>query len=275
MLSCKNVKNIITTQQFYGLIIVFYSRLLHLRKKYSLTVLTFIFKPKKGIIGSLYFHFMKYIVNSKYIDGIVVYSEKEVKYYEELFGCKKGLFHYVRLGKTDESKSHVSEKGEYLISVGRSNRDYDWLISIIAKTDYKLIIVNDSFKGETITSNVQILSSCYKDEMIELIAKSFCVIIPLLDPNISAGQLVALQAQNLHKPVIATESNGISNYISNGETGFIIKKDEKSLLDVLNKLKDEAIYDELSDNGYKSFMEKYSISQQFEKIGLIVNEYLI
>lgn len=275
LLSCRKCKNIITTQQFYGLIIAFYSRLLHLRKRYSLTVLTFIFKPKKGLIGSLYFRFMKYIVNSKYIDGIVVYSQNEVKYYENLFGCTEGLFHYVRLGKSDESKSHLSEKGDYLISVGRSNRDYGWLISIIAKTEYKLIIVNDSFKGETNSPNVQILSSCYKDEMIDLMAKSFCVIIPLLDPNISAGQLVALQAQNLHKPVIATESEGITNYISNGETGFIIKKDEKALLDALNKLKDEVIYDELSDKGYKSFMKKYSISQQFENIGLIVNEYLI
>ena len=31
----------------------------------------------------------------------------------------------------------------------------------------------------------------------------FCVIIPIKDPNISAGQLVALQALQLGKPIIS------------------------------------------------------------------------
>lgn len=266
LLCCNSCNNIICTQQFYGLIVAFYSRILHLRKKYSLTVFTFIYKPKKGIVGKIYFHFMECIVNSKYIDGIVVYSKNEVDYYETLFKCRKGLFHYVQLGKGDESKSHICEKGNYLISVGRSNRDYDWLISSLANTDYKLIIINDSFCCRIKSDNVQVLTSCYENEMLEHMAKSFCVVVPLLDPNISAGQLVVLQGQNLHKPVIATESKGIENYIINNKTGFLIKKDKDDLLKTLQKLKDDSIYNNVSECGYKSFIfstiQKYRIDCQ-------------
>lgn len=75
VLKCRSCKNIITSQQFYGLIVAFYSRLLHLKKRYSLTVLTFIYKPQNSFWGNVYFKFVRYIVISKYIDAIMVYSE--------------------------------------------------------------------------------------------------------------------------------------------------------------------------------------------------------
>lgn len=121
VLKCRSCKNIITTQQFYGLIVAFYSRLLYLKKRYSLTVLTFIYKPKNSFWGNVYFKFIRYIATSKYIDAIIVYSKGEVGCYEQLFGCAPGKFHYVRLGKNDEGKSFESVKGDYLISVGCSN----------------------------------------------------------------------------------------------------------------------------------------------------------
>lgn len=274
LIKCRQCKNIITTQQFYGLIMAFYSKLFHLKKTYSLTVLTFIYKPKNSFLGNVYFRFIKYIVNSKYIDGIICYSEKEVGYYEALFGCKSGKFHFVQLGKSDESKSHILEKGDYLIAVGRSNRDYKWLISALTDTNYKLVIVNDMFSEQIKSDNIKVLKSCHEGEMLELMAKSFCVVVPLFDPNISAGQLVVLQAQNLHKPVIATESAGISDYIKDGLTGLIIKKNKKDLMAALEKLSDNAVYTELSTNGYNSFMKNYSVDQQFCSIGKIVKKYM-
>lgn len=218
---------------------------------------------------------MKWIVNSKYIDGIIVYSANEVKFYEDIFKCRKGLFHYVQLGKGDESKTLKNEKGDYIISVGRSNRDYDFLVSSLKDTKYKLVIVSDAFSGKTSYSNVKVLTSCYENEMLELIAKSFCVVVPLLNPKISAGQLVVLQGQNLHKPVIATDSEGVKNYIQDGKTGFLIPKNKNELLRVLAKLEDDILYKEIAENAYHSFMDNFSVSKQFKNIGSIVNTYMM
>ena len=275
VLKCMSCKNIITTQQFYGLIVAFYSRLFQLKKRYTLTVLTFIYKPKNGFLGNVYFRFIRYIVTSKYIDAIVVYPEGEVGYYEQLFGCAPGRFHYVKLGKSDEGKSFVPVKGDYLISVGRSNRDYKWLVDAISGTGYKLFVVNDKFAEEVYDENIQPLKSCHAKEMLELMSKAFCVIVPLLDPNISAGQLVVLQGQNLHKPVIATRSAGITDYITDSETGFIINKDKGELLAILEKLKDDALYERISQAGYDSFVRNHSVGSQFRDIGNIVRSYMV
>ena len=106
-------------------------------------------------------------------------------------------------------------------------------------------------------------------------AKSFCVVVPLKNPNISAGQLVILQGQNLHKPVISTYSEGVKNYIQNGKTGFIIPKSKEELLRVLTKLEDEILYGEIAENAYNTFMKNFSVSVQFKNIGKIVNSYMI
>ena len=47
-------EKIIAWQQFFGLNYAFWNRLLHLRKKNDLTVLTFIYKQKHGFLGKLF-----------------------------------------------------------------------------------------------------------------------------------------------------------------------------------------------------------------------------
>ena len=136
VLKCRSCKNIITTQQFYGLIVAFYSRLLYLKKHYSLTVLTFIYKPQNSFWGNVYFKFIRYIV--------------------------------------------TSVKGDYLISVGCSNRDYKWLVDAISGTGCNLFVVNDKFAEEVHDANIQPLKSCHAKEMLELMSKTFCVIVPLI-----------------------------------------------------------------------------------------------
>lgn len=101
-------------------------------------------------------------------------------------------------------------------------------------------------------------------------AKSFCVIVPLLNPIISVGQLVVLQGQNLCKPVIATMSKGIDIYIVNGETGYIISKDKEELLKALESLKNNDMYKQVSEKEYKNFIQNLSVSKQFESIASIV-----
>ena len=44
-------KMVLCWQQFYGIAIAFFSRLFHVKKRYKLIIMTFIYKPKKGIIG--------------------------------------------------------------------------------------------------------------------------------------------------------------------------------------------------------------------------------
>lgn len=68
-----NYGKVLAWQQFYGLILAFYFRLMHVKESPEIVVLTFIYKPKKSLIGKIYDKFMRYIVTSGYIKYFVVF----------------------------------------------------------------------------------------------------------------------------------------------------------------------------------------------------------
>ena len=70
----KNYQNIVAWQQFYGVLYAFYSRLFHSKKYNKLIIMTFIYKEKKGLIGKIYYKFVKYAIQNEYIDKFICFS---------------------------------------------------------------------------------------------------------------------------------------------------------------------------------------------------------
>ena len=58
-------KTVLCWQQFYGIAIAFFCRLFHLKKKYRLVIMTFIYKQKRGLPGKIFYHFVKYAITSQ------------------------------------------------------------------------------------------------------------------------------------------------------------------------------------------------------------------
>ena len=79
-------KTVLCWQQFYGIAIAFFCRLFHMKKKYQLVIMTFIYKQKKGLAGRLFYHFVKYAITSPYVDKIILTTQSERKKYQEIFG---------------------------------------------------------------------------------------------------------------------------------------------------------------------------------------------
>ena len=153
----KQYGKIVAWQQFYGLNFAFWSKLLHLNKINDLTVMTFIYKKKNGIVGSLYHKYMTYIVKSKYIDRFICFSRAECSFYADMFGEDVRRFIFVPLGvsvpKIDSSE--IRDEG-YLFATGRSNRNYDFLIDAIKGTEYECLIACDTYKTLNLTKNIKI-----------------------------------------------------------------------------------------------------------------------
>lgn len=259
-LTRKRYSKIIAWQQFYGLLYAFYSRIFHVKKKNTLIIMTFIYKPKSGLIGKIYHKFMNYIVTSKYVDKFICFSKNECEYYANMFKVEKEKFAFCTLGiENIEIKDNEILNEKTIISCGRSNRDYEFLYNTLSKTEYKLNIISDECKLEN-TNNITVYNNIMGQEFLEMLNKSYLVVITLKDENISAGQLVILQAMQLGKPVICTNSNTVTDYIENGINGFIIKKDESELLELIEKLyNNEELYDKISSKQKEIFKEKYSV----------------
>lgn len=266
ILSGKKFGKILAWQQFFGLNYAFFSRLFHLKKRTKLYVMTFIYKPKGGKVGKIYDRYMHYIVESEYIDKFICFSSAECDYYKDLFGVDK--FIYVPLGKEpmNVNEDEIADDG-YIFSTGRSNRDYDFLIESLADTDYKVRIACGMWQyAKPLPQNSTLLHDCYGKLMIKELAHCHCVVIPLKDLNISSGQLVILQAMQLGKPLIVTKSNGVTDYVQDGENGLLIENNRHELLDCLNALKDEKKYLRLSNNAKASFRERHSLTAMARNI---------
>lgn len=256
----KKIDKIIGWQQFYGLNYAFWCRTFRLEKVNDLTIMTFIYKKKSGVIGFLYHKYMQYIVTSKYIDRFICFAKEECSYYSDLFGIAKDKFVFIQLGEGDlrTRNADICDNG-YLFATGRSNRNYDFIIDILANTPYKLIIACDDYKRHNLPQNIAVLSDCYGDDMLSMMAKCHCVVVPLKDLTMSSGQLVVLQAMSMGKPVICTKSYGIRDYIINEETGLLVDNNRHDWLDALSCLDDKKIWSFISKRSLAVY--KYNFTQ--------------
>ena len=210
-------------------------------------------------------------MKSKYVDKFVCFSRRECEYYSSLFGVALEKFVYVPLGI--ESSEIETSKGDYIFSTGRSNRDYDFLVDALKGRKEKTIIACDSYQGQE-EGNVKVDRNCYGEKMRRVMAGSFCVVVPLKNPRISAGQLVILQAMEMGKPVIVTESDGVSDYVQNGKTGFIVNKSSAELIEAIDRLRAEKqLYESISLYSHQYFSQHHTESAMGRAVGeVLMNE---
>lgn len=79
-------KTLLCWQQFYGIAIAFFCRLFHLKKRFRLVIMTFIYKPRSGFAGRLFERFVRYAVTSDAVDRILLTTRAEAPRYAETFG---------------------------------------------------------------------------------------------------------------------------------------------------------------------------------------------
>ncbi len=270
----KKIKNIIAWQQYYGLFYAMFSKLLHLKKTNYCMIMAFIYNQRKGILGKIQYNLVNSLLHSCYIDSILVYSEHEKLYYEQLFSLKE-KFQSVNLGLEDLTQG-ITQQGEkpFILSAGRSNRDYEFLFRELNNIQYPVKIVCDALPGGT-RGNIQIYDRIYYEDFFQMIADCHCVVISLDNPQISSGQLVILQAMEFGKPVIVTKSETVGDYIQDGKQGYIIEKDGDILREKINLLySDRNVYKKMAIEGRRTYEEKFSmealskqVAAQFLKTG--------
>lgn len=162
------------------------------------------------------------------IDAYVVYSRYEVELYSRSFDIPKEKIVYLpwamdapHLGASNP----VAAEGEYFCSVGGEGRDYALLARAMEKLpQHKLIIIArpHSVKGLKFPDNVKVFLNLPSPLTWRIVADSQGLIVPLRDEETACGHITIVGGQLLGKPVIATQSVGISDYITTGQNGFTV-----------------------------------------------------
>ncbi len=268
----KSYNNIIAWQQFFGLIYAFLCRFFHVKKVNQLYIMTFIYIPKKGIIGKIYYRFIKFIVTSKYIDKIFVFSSQEIKKYCNEFGVNDSKFSFVPLGDDIKPGDEIVDfEPDFIFSSGFSNRDFDFLINTLIETKYVVRIYG---KEDYNDKNIIMTKERVGKKLDSILKKCKLVLIPIKE-NREAGQLTLLHAMQAGIPVIATDTDCMKEYIKDGYNGFTCPNIKEKWLEKIDLLyNDEELYLQMSKNCKQIYETKHTLISFGENIGEIINKYL-
>lgn len=268
----KKFDNIIGWQAFYGLLFAFYCRLFHVEKKNTLLIKNFTYKPKKGLVGKIYFAFMKFIVKSKYVDVFVCTSQTFCNYCAEVFDEDPGRFVFLPFGVNDFTKAVDMTKpatNDYILSLGRSNRDWEFLINSLGETDYPVRIVCDELHQENLPSNIKVYNDVWGNDSFEFIRNCKFMIIPIMDGKIGSGETVLLQTISFSKPIIITKPSCLADdYVTDGETGLVVSKNQQELIEAVDKLwNTPALCEKMAKNCRSLYETKHSLLSYGRYVG--------
>lgn len=171
-----------------------------------------------------------------FADLVLCHSQLEIDALRARFAGSHARFTWLPYGLYvggRESVSSVPRDPPYLFAAGRSGRDYRTLIDAVRDTPFALRIACDRSEALAhieIPANVTVLRACYGADYIGELAGASAVVVPLAVDDISAGQMVMLQAMAFGKPVVVTRTPTIAEYASDGHEVVMVPRGDASAL---------------------------------------------
>ena len=263
---------IVSWQQFFGIFFAFFCRLFHIKKTFNLFLMVFIYIPKKNLIGKLYKAFIKYAVDSPYIDKIILNSTSEGQRYSKELGIELNKFMYVPLGENlVKEQIDIKMEKDILFAAGFSNRDFKFLVDTLKDCEYSTYI----FGREDGRINKIVLSSEKVGNRISsILSKTKIVLVPLKE-NRESGQLTILHAMEAGIPVIATATDCMKDYIEDGVNGFLCPNVSEEWLDRIELLyRDDKLYNEMSNRCKEIYYQKHTRYAMGKNVGEIIVDNL-
>lgn len=264
--SRKKYDTIIGWQQFYALIFCFYCSLFKVKKVNTVVALNFTYKEKSGKLGGLYKRFMKRCVSSGYLDRLHVPSAAYADTFSAEFGFAREHIIVSPFGIPDCIEKYGElpapqevTRDKYALAIGRSNRDYDFLIDAWQGIDYPLIIISDTYTKTTDNPNIKIFTDIAGEESYPWIANCGVMIIPIADGSICSGDTVLLTAMSLKRRIIVTAPSTLAEmYVKNAENALLIKKAADELRDRVLEVLGSDKFENLGQKARESYLAKFS-----------------
>lgn len=179
----------------------------------------------------------------RFIDGdnvtYAVLSTEEEAAFPERWGVDSGRVVFTPFSATlREAASLPVTDGGYFFAGGDSFRDYDLLMEAAALVPFEIRVAT-RLPLESKLGNVTIRQLDHWSYMKEFLA-SKAVVVPLRVAQRSAGQQTYINAMTAGKPLIVTEAPGVRDYVADGQTGLIARRDPEALAAAMTWIADPA-----------------------------------
>lgn len=168
----------------------------------------------------------------------------------------------------------------YIFSGGRTNRDFDTVMEALQHLNIpaKLELDNQTKLQSHVSDQIEIYRDLPTNQFFNMMGGSKAVVISLENPSVASGLMVMRDAQLMKKPVVISNTAGMSDYIKDGEDGLLFNhKDPEDLKKKLEKLlNDKELYNHLTEKGFRSAQSFHDgtafagdLFRTFSKYGMI------
>lgn len=216
-------------------------RLLPWAAKPRIVFVPFIFTERsQPTINRLRLAYYRFVM--RFVSCAICHSVLEVERYPTLFAGCGTEFVYVPWGTYVPDKAEIIALGGPLptdapapvvVSVGRSGRDYPTLATAAQDLACQVVIICNeavALGGVTAGGNIEILTNCLGMDYFWQMLRAAVVVVPLRVENISAGQMVIIQAMSLARPLIVTWTPTIGDYLEDGVNALLVPRGDAPAL---------------------------------------------
>jgi glycosyltransferase involved in cell wall biosynthesis len=159
----------------------------------------------------------------------VSYSTVERSLYAQYFDIpieRIDMLHWaVHAPKIDLTELPL-ESGRYICALGSQGRDYKTLFAAMKNLpNIKLVVVTnaESIKDLSIPANVKIYTNIPNSQANNILAHSQFMALPLRDSQVPCGHVTIVSAMFYSKAIVATNSQGVHDYIEDEQTGLFFE----------------------------------------------------
>ncbi|MFQ3550183.1 MAG: glycosyltransferase family 4 protein, partial [Armatimonadota bacterium] len=159
---------------------------------------------------------------NKKIDKLLVICSSQLQKAKYFCGNRAEL---ILAGVTDDEYfiPNKSETSNYVLSVGKENRDYNTLSIAARDINAQIKILADSpwarkntnYTNLQISNNIEYLQRADYNKLLKLYQNAVCIVLPLNDASYAAGHNGLLESMCVGKATIVSNSKGISDYTNN------------------------------------------------------------
>lgn len=173
------------------------------------------------------------------------------------------------------------EPEDYILAVGQEQRDYQTLLQAIEGTGLKLVVVASSPWSTSKVhlngmENVTVLSHIPYPDLRLLYARARLVTVPLFHGDYAAGVNSLLEAMAMAKPLIVSQTKGITDYIRQAETGLYVPPEDplalkRAILSVWTQSKE---LKRLGTNARRAVEEQMNLDIYVKRVVEIVRKFI-
>ncbi len=238
-------------------------------------------KPKKNILAL--FWYLQKLKNNKLIHQILkvffnneklilhVHSKWETEFYVDTAG-KNILYYPYCLGDVPFDPECGKDK-KYIFTGGFTNRDYACLFEAVKDIDHNFIVICSRLNQiPTPPLNVKLLMDVPDKVFNGYMKNAVAVIVPLKDESGASGQMLALAAMALKRPIIYSEAKCLEDYLKPDVTGLAYERGNT------NQLRDQITYflanpekaHKMAENGFTEYQNCFAKENFYKFIGSLI-----